>query len=287
MLRPPREHWINSRTHVPAPQVTCPAGGKDHRVRPPASQRRLGSAPKPVRVLPGGPSALLSRRRQGSRGAAKAMSHLKTDTEDEESTEKYENIGNAESLWPKVEGLHKDYMQESKFLVTSAVKPILPAPPAGSTQASDGGWSLHHPPQAVVPAAQVASGELPAMARPHPPGAARNSGRACSQPTALSRNTCHRTSMYKKFQRWQHYKPLARRHLPQSPNAEALSCFLTIYCEVAGKFMELEADKVRQCQNAQWMKAAQGVSPSAPLRPGPRAPSAPERGQKQEGRRRS
>lgn len=28
MLRPPREHWINSRTHVPSPQVTCPAGGK-------------------------------------------------------------------------------------------------------------------------------------------------------------------------------------------------------------------------------------------------------------------
>lgn len=43
------------------------------------------------------------------------MSHLKTrGTEDEESTEKYENIRNAESVWPKVEGLHKDHMQESK-----------------------------------------------------------------------------------------------------------------------------------------------------------------------------
>lgn len=42
------------------------------------------------------------------------VSHLKTrGTEDEDSTENYE-IGNAESLWPKVEGLHKNHMQESK-----------------------------------------------------------------------------------------------------------------------------------------------------------------------------
>nr|XP_036857946.1 LOW QUALITY PROTEIN: NUT family member 2D-like [Manis javanica] len=44
--------------------------------------------------------------------------------------------------------------------------------------------------------------------------------------------------------------------------------------------MEFEAEEARQCQNAQWMKAAQGVPPPAPLRPVPRAPSAPERGQK-------
>lgn len=43
------------------------------------------------------------------------MSHLKTrGTEDEKSTEKYENVGNAESMWPKVEGLHKDNILESK-----------------------------------------------------------------------------------------------------------------------------------------------------------------------------
>lgn len=43
------------------------------------------------------------------------MSHFKTrGTEDEESTEKCGNVGNAESLWLKVQGLHKDHMQESK-----------------------------------------------------------------------------------------------------------------------------------------------------------------------------
>nr|XP_036859963.1 NUT family member 2G-like [Manis javanica] len=202
-----------------------------------------------------------------------------------------------------------------QFLAASGVKTILPAPPAWSTQASDGGWSLHRPPRAAVPAAQLACGELPAMARPRPPGAARNSGPACSQPTASPGNASHRTSMNEKFRRWQHCKSLARRYLPQSPDAEALSCFLipvlrtlarrnptmtleeglqrgvqewhclskserSIYYEMAGRFMEFEAEEARQCQNAQWMKAAQGVPPPAPLRPVPRAPSAPERGQK-------
>ncbi|XP_057355375.1 NUT family member 2G-like [Manis pentadactyla] len=204
------------------------------------------------------------------------------------------------------------------FLAASGVKTILPAPPAWSTQASDEGWSLHRPPRAAVPAAQLASGGLPALASPRPPGAARNSGPACSQPTASPGNACHRTSVNEKFRRWQHCKPLARRHLPQSPDAEALSCFLipvlrtlarrnptmtreevlqrgvqkwhclskserSIYYVMAGRFMEFEAEEARQCQNAQWMKAAQGVPHPAPLRPVPRAPSAPERGQKRAG----
>ncbi|KAI4541343.1 hypothetical protein MG293_008485 [Ovis ammon polii] len=51
------------------------------------------------------------------------LSHLKTrGTEDEESTEKYENIRNAQSVWPKVEGLHKDHMQESKVPLDSSWK---------------------------------------------------------------------------------------------------------------------------------------------------------------------
>ncbi|XP_073076154.1 NUT family member 2G-like [Manis javanica] len=202
-----------------------------------------------------------------------------------------------------------------QFLAASGVKTILPAPPAWSTQASDGGWSLHRPPRTAVPAAQLACGELPAMARSRPPGAARNSGPACSQPTASPGNASHRTSMNEKFRRWEHCKSLARRYLPQSPDAEALSCFLipvlrtlarrnptmtleeglqrgvqewhclskserSIYYEMAGRFTEFEAEEARQCQDAQWMKAAQGVPPPAPLRPVPRAPSAPERGQK-------
>ncbi|XP_057355355.1 NUT family member 2G-like [Manis pentadactyla] len=226
--------------------------------------------------------------------------------------------GSTGQLWPRLaRGLqrHCARLAGTEFLAASGVKTILPAPPAWSTQASDEGWSLHRPPRAAVPAAQLASGGLPALASPRPPGAARNSGPACSQPTASPGNACHRSSVNEKFRRWQHCKPLARRHLPQSPDAEALSCFLipllrtlarwnptitreevlqrgvqkwhclskserSIYYVMAGRFMEFEAEEARQCQNAQWMKAAQGVPHPAPLRPVPRAPSAPERGQK-------
>ncbi|KAK2494831.1 hypothetical protein MC885_021148 [Smutsia gigantea] len=103
--------------------------------------------------------------------------------------------------------------------VATAVEPILPAPPAWSTRAADGCWSLHRTPQAAVPAAQLASG-------PHPLGAAMRGGPACWQPTTSPGDACSCTSVYEKFRRWQHYKPLAHRHLPQSPDAEALSCFL-------------------------------------------------------------
>ncbi|KAK2489447.1 hypothetical protein MC885_000097 [Smutsia gigantea] len=202
-----------------------------------------------------------------------------------------------------------------QFLVASGVEPILPAPPAGSTQASHGGWSLPCPHQPAVSATQLASGELSAMASPHAHGAARSSGPACWLPTTSPGNACTRTSVYEKYRRWQHYKPLARRHLPQSPDAEALSCFLIpvlqtlarlkptmmleeglswalqewqhqsssdrrIYYEMVGKFMEFEAEEVKQMQMAQWMTAAQGLPSPATHRPGPRAPPAPERGQK-------
>ncbi|KAK2502172.1 hypothetical protein MC885_005519 [Smutsia gigantea] len=208
-----------------------------------------------------------------------------------------------------------------QFLVTSAVEPILPAPPAGSTQASDGGWSLPRPPQAAVPATQLASGQLPAMARPHPHGAARSGGPACWHPTASPRNTCSGTSVYEKYRHWQHYRPLARRHLPQSPDAEALSCFVIpvlrtlahlkptvtleegllwgvqewqrhsnsdrrIYYEMAGKLMEFEAEEAKQMQTAQWIMAAQGLPPPVPLRPGPWAPQPQNGARSKEGQRR-
>ncbi|KAK2501656.1 hypothetical protein MC885_010636, partial [Smutsia gigantea] len=202
-----------------------------------------------------------------------------------------------------------------QFMVATVVEPILPGPHAGGTQASYGGWSLHCPPQAAVPAAQLASGELPAMAGPRPHGAARSGGPACWPPTTSPGNACTRTSVYKKYRRWQHYKPLARRHLPHSPDTEALSCFLIpvlrtlaglkpimtreeglswalqewqhqsnsdrrIYYEMAAKFMEFEAEEAVQIQKAQWMTAAWGLPPPATHRPGSRAPPAPELGQK-------
>ncbi|EPY73125.1 NUT family member 2G isoform 1 [Camelus ferus] len=117
--------------------------------------------------------------------------------------------------------------------------------------------------------------------------------------------------VYENFRRWQHYKALARRHLPQSPDAEALSCFLipvlrslarrrptmtleeglpravqewertsnfdrmTFY-EMAEKFMEFETEEEMQIQNTQLMNGLQGLPPAAPLKPDPPGPLAPE-----------
>ncbi|KAL1786647.1 NUT family member 1 [Sigmodon hispidus] len=117
--------------------------------------------------------------------------------------------------------------------------------------------------------------------------------------------------VYENYRRWQRYKVLARTHLSQSPDAEALSCFLIpvlrslarlkptmtleeglpralqewertsnfdrmIFYEMAEKFMEFEAEEEMQIQNAQLMNGSQGLSPVTPLKvdPGPLVPEA-------------
>ncbi|KAL6089265.1 hypothetical protein STEG23_036621 [Scotinomys teguina] len=116
--------------------------------------------------------------------------------------------------------------------------------------------------------------------------------------------------VYENYRRWQRYKVLARTHLSQSPDAEALSCFLIpvlrslarlkptmtleeglpralqewertsnfdrmIFYEMAEKFMEFEAEEM-QIQNAQLMNGSPGLSPVTPLKldPGPLVPEA-------------
>lgn len=113
-----------------------------------------------------------------------------------------------------------------QFLVTSAVKSILLAPPAGNTQSTMEAGPCTVPLKLQCQLNSGPSAQLPAMPRPCPPGAAKSSSLACSQPTAVPGNACTGTSVHEKFHRWQHYKPLACRHLSQSPNAEALSCLM-------------------------------------------------------------
>ncbi|XP_037590984.1 NUT family member 2G-like [Cebus imitator] len=49
-----------------------------------------------------------------------------------------------------------------------------------------------------------------------------------------------------------------------------------IYYEMAGKFLEFEAEEEMQIQKSQWMKGPQCLPPPAPPRLEPRRPSAPE-----------
>ncbi|KAK1334638.1 hypothetical protein QTO34_005645 [Cnephaeus nilssonii] len=117
-------------------------------------------------------------------------------------------------------------------------------------------------------------------------------------------------SVSEDFRRWQRFKALARGHLPQSPDAAALCCFLMpalrplsrlkptmtleegigramqewqrkstcdrrVYFEMAEKFMAFEAEEQMQVQKLQLKKGAQTQPPPAPPRPDPRGPPAP------------
>ncbi|KAK1334668.1 hypothetical protein QTO34_005676 [Cnephaeus nilssonii] len=109
------------------------------------------------------------------------------------------------------------------FLEASAVETIMPTSAFGGAQAGDGGWCPGLPPQAPPPAAQLAP-IVPSVNA----GASRKGGLAASQSRASLEDSCNPNSVYKNFRRWQRFKALARQHLPQSPDAEALSCFLMI-----------------------------------------------------------
>ncbi|XP_037591613.1 NUT family member 2G-like [Cebus imitator] len=194
-----------------------------------------------------------------------------------------------------------------------AAAPVLPAMVAqvfGGTQACKGGWSQGLPPPAP-PAPQLAPMMVPGNACPWPQGAHGEGSLAPSQAKAPPDDFCNPKSVYENFRLWQHYKPLARRHLPQSPDTEALSCFFIpvlrslaqrkpsmtleeglwravqewqhtsnfdrmIYYEMAGKFLEFEAEEEMQIQKSQWMKGPQCLPPPAPPRLEPQGTRAPQ-----------
>ncbi|XP_064225159.1 NUT family member 2G-like isoform X1 [Aotus nancymaae] len=194
-----------------------------------------------------------------------------------------------------------------------AAAPVVPAMAAhiiGVTQACDGGWFQGLPPPAPPPAPQPGPIVAPGNACPLSQGAHGEGSLAPSQAKTPPDDSCNTQSVYENFRLWQHYKPLARRHLPQSPNTEALSCFFIpvlrslaqqkptmtieeglwwavrewkhtsnfdrmIYYEMAGKFLEFEAEEM-QIQKSQWMKGPQCLPPPALPRLEPQGPSAPE-----------
>lgn len=112
------------------------------------------------------------------------------------------------------------------FLASPAMETIVTAPAVGVTQAGKGGWTPGFPPQAPPPAAQLAPIIRPVNSGPWPHGTSREGSLATNQPYASQGDCSNPQSVYSNFRRWQCLKPLARRHLPQSPDAEALSCFL-------------------------------------------------------------
>nr|XP_039331022.1 NUT family member 2G-like isoform X1 [Saimiri boliviensis boliviensis] len=198
-----------------------------------------------------------------------------------------------------------------RLLAAAPVVPAMAAHVFGGTQACEGGWSQGLPPAAPPPAPQPAPMIAPGNTGPWPQGVHGEGSLAPSQAKAPPDDSCNPKSVYENFRLWQHYKPLARRHLSQSPDTEALSCFFIpvlrslarqkpsmtleeglwqamrewqltssfdqmIYYEMAGKFLEFEAEEEMQIQKSKWMKGSQCLPPPAPPRLEPQGPSAPQ-----------
>ncbi|XP_066208393.1 NUT family member 2G-like [Saccopteryx leptura] len=178
------------------------------------------------------------------------------------------------------------------------VEMIVPTLAVGRAQANEGGWCHSLPPQAPPSAAQLAPIILPGNSGPQSNGASWEGGLATSKAKASPDDS---KSTYDNYRRWQRFKMLARRHLPESPDAEALSCFLMpalrslcrlkptmtlqegiwqamqewhrknsfdrmIYYDLAAEFMEFEI-KEKQNQKVQWKQENQGLPRPAPPRP--------------------
>ncbi|XP_068398072.1 NUT family member 2G-like [Eschrichtius robustus] len=194
------------------------------------------------------------------------------------------------------------------FLATPVMGTVVTASAVGVSQAGKGGWTPGFPPQAPPPAAQLAPIIRPVNSGPWPHGTSREGRLATNESNASQDGSSNTKSEYSNFLRWQHVKPLARRHFCLSPDAEAFSCFLIpvlrslahlnptmpleeglwravqewrrrsnldrmIYYETAQKFMEFAAEEEMHIQNLQWMQGAQD-----PPKLDPRGPPAPKVG---------
>ncbi|XP_031807875.1 NUT family member 1 isoform X2 [Sarcophilus harrisii] len=199
-----------------------------------------------------------------------------------------------------------------RFLAATNVKTILLAKAVGVAQAGEGEGPPTHPPLAPPPTAQLAPIVPPEKAWRGPDGTPGEGGPPPPRPKpSLGDLSCTSKGVYENFRRWQRYKALARRHLPRSPDAEALSCFLIpvlrslarlkpamtledglpravqewerssnfdrmIFYEMAEKFMEFEAEEEMQIQKVQLMSGSQCLPPPAPPKLDPPGPSVPE-----------
>ncbi|XP_049750984.1 NUT family member 2D-like [Elephas maximus indicus] len=186
---------------------------------------------------------------------------------------------------------------------------VIPATSVVATQACRGVWSPALSLQAPPPAAQLASifPQVKACSGQHASSGEKSLAVTQSRPS-LDDSSCNPQSVYQNYRRWQCFKSLARRHHPQSPDTEALSCFLIpvlrslarlkptmtleeglwrsvqewqrksnfdrmIFYEMAEKFMEFEAEEELQIQMLQQRNASVCLLPPAPRDLDPHGPS--------------
>ncbi|XP_049750971.1 NUT family member 2D-like [Elephas maximus indicus] len=192
---------------------------------------------------------------------------------------------------------------------------VIPDTSVVGTQAYRGVWSPTLSLQAPPPAAQLASifPQVKACSGQHASSGKESLAATQSRPS-LDDASCNPQSVYQNYRRWQCFKSLARRHHPQSPDTEALSCFLIpvlrslarlkptmtleeglwqsvqewqrksnfdrmIFYEMAQKFMEFEAEEELEIQMLQQRNASVCLLPLAPRNLDPHGPSSTMVGQ--------
>nr|XP_006992330.1 NUT family member 2-like isoform X1 [Peromyscus maniculatus bairdii]XP_042134399.1 NUT family member 2-like isoform X1 [Peromyscus maniculatus bairdii]XP_042134400.1 NUT family member 2-like isoform X1 [Peromyscus maniculatus bairdii] len=114
----------------------------------------------------------------------------------------------------------------SLIMATPAANTFINARIASTVQPQEGTWVLGpHPPttQPVVPVVPVRS---PVNSAPPTKGAYGESGPANGQNNSPENYSSKPDSVYGNFRRWQHIKTLVQRHLSQTPDVAAFSCFL-------------------------------------------------------------
>ncbi|KAM9206551.1 NUT family member 2G-like [Dugong dugon] len=201
------------------------------------------------------------------------------------------------------------------FGEASAMQLMIPATFVVGTQACREGWSPALSLQAPKPATQLASifPQVKAWSGQHASSGEESMDSTQSRPL-LDDSSCNPKSVYENYQHWQSFKSLARRHHPHSPDTEALSCFLIpvlrslarlkptmtleaglwrsvqewdrksnfdrmIFYEMAGKFMEFEAEEELQIQKLQQRNVSVCLPPLPPRNLDPHRPSSTVVGQ--------
>uniref|UniRef100_A0A8C9P1K4 Nuclear Testis protein N-terminal domain-containing protein n=1 Tax=Spermophilus dauricus TaxID=99837 RepID=A0A8C9P1K4_SPEDA len=113
------------------------------------------------------------------------------------------------------------------LVAPSALRTTVPASASGGIQNYGIHWHLGLRPPAPRPFAQLAPIMFPMNACQWP-GTVYGAGAPPIFPAAVvpPDDSSGHPSNYEDFRRWQRFKTLVRRHLPQTPDVEALSCFL-------------------------------------------------------------
>ncbi|XP_027289801.1 NUT family member 2 isoform X2 [Cricetulus griseus] len=114
----------------------------------------------------------------------------------------------------------------SDFMTTHEANTFINAQIASAFQNQEVLWVLGSHPPTTQPVVQLVPVQSPVNSAPPPKGAVVESGPANVQTNSTENCLSKPDSVYGNIRRWQHIKTLVQRHLSQTPDVSAFSCFL-------------------------------------------------------------